>query len=74
MAHVYTASSVVKAGDQVTVHGTVDGVPVTVQFWASAVVNMTQTQQVQFVAALMLEALPAPPEDLTSSFPSSISL
>lgn len=74
MAHTYTSNSVTKLGDQVTVQGTVDGAPVTVQFWASAVAGMTPTQQVEFVAGLMLAALPTPPEDLTSQFPVSYSL
>lgn len=74
MAHTYTSDSVVKIGDQVTVTGTVDGTPVTVNFWASAVVGMTADQQVAYVASLMLAALPAPPEDLTSQFPATVTM
>jgi hypothetical protein len=74
MSHVYTSGSVVKDGDQVTVVGTVDGTPVTVNFWASAVTGMTADQQVAYVASLMLAALPPQPEDLTSQFPSTVTL
>ena len=74
MTHIYTSESVVKNGDQVTVTGTVDGTPVTVNFWASAVAAMTAEQQVAYVASLMLAALPPAPEDLTSQFPASVTM
>lgn len=74
MAHTYTSESVVKNGDQVTVTGTVDGNPVTVSFWASAVAGMTPDQQIAYVASLMLAALPPQPEDLTSQFPATVTL
>ena len=74
MSHVYTSESVVKNGDQVTVRGTVDSISVTVQFWASAVANMTANEQVAYVASLMLAALPQQPEDLTSQFPATVTI
>ena len=37
MAHIYTQESVTKVDDQVTVKGTVDGVSVTITFWAACV-------------------------------------
>ena len=74
MAHIYTSESVVKNGDQVTVTGTVDGTPVTVNFWASAVAGMTQDEQVTYVASLMLASIPAAPEDLTDQFPATVTM
>lgn len=75
MAHTYTKEKVTKMGDQVTVVGSVDSIPVTVNFWASAVVNMTDTEKIQYVAQLMLaQAFPEEPQDLTSQYPNEVSL
>ena len=74
MAHAYTQTSVTKVGDQVTVVGTVDDTPVTITFWASAVIDMSTDERVTYVASLMLAALPSEPEDLTSLYPSTVTL
>jgi hypothetical protein len=72
--HTYTQESITKLDDQVTVKGTVDGVAVTVSFWASAAASMTDAEKVVFVAGLMLAQLPPQPEDLSGQFPSTITL
>ena len=74
MAHIYTQESVTKVDDQVMVVGTVDGTPIMVNFWASAVAGMTQAEQVAFVAQQMLAALPPAPTDLTSQYPTTVTI
>jgi len=74
MSHVYTQESVTKVDDQVTVKGTVDGVSVAINFWASAVVNMSTDERVAYVASLMLAALPPAPEDLTNQYPATLTV
>lgn len=74
MSHIYTCTKVTVVGDSVMVVGTVDGTPVTVNFWASAVGGMTQAEQVAFVAQQMLAALPPASTDLTSQYPTSVTI
>ena len=74
MAHTYTFDSITQIGDAITCVGTVDGQAVTVAYWASALVGMTQQQQVDYVSALMLAALPPQPENLTAQFPSTVTI
>jgi hypothetical protein len=57
MAHTYSVSSAVRLGDIVTIMGTVDGFPVTITPWFSALSSLANTTAVQnFVAPLMLAA------------------
>lgn len=62
MAHTFVIQSVTHIGDTATVTGTVDGVPVTVQCWFSALTSLPSANAVQtFLAGLMLAAMPAAP-------------
>ena len=64
--HTYKVDSVTVApnDDLVTLTGSVDNIPVVVQFWKSAVQPLTPAQRRQFVAPLMLaEAFPPAQQD-----------
>ena len=63
--HVYVITSNTYIGDLGTLVGTVDGVPVTVNYWVSSTTGMTITQQKNFVAALMFAAA-FPPQPVAS--------
>lgn len=58
MAHSYQvdAVTVLPGDDLVTLTGSVDGVAVKIQFWKSAIINLTQIQRRAFIAPLMLAA------------------
>jgi hypothetical protein len=58
-AHQFDINSVQKfpQSDVVVVSGAVDGQPVTIQVWLSALNGMTLAQQKGFVAARMLAAV-----------------
>lgn len=61
MAHTYVVITNTAIGDNGTLTGTVDGVPVTCGYSVSATTGMTVTQQKNFVAAIMQAALPPTP-------------
>lgn len=62
MAHTYVVTSNTSIGDQATLVGTVDGIPVTVNYWVSHVQPMTLANAKNFIAGLMLaQAIPAAP-------------
>lgn len=66
MAHTYVVSSNTSLGDQATLTGTVDGIPVTIQYWVSHVTGFTLAQAKNFIATLMLAAaIPAVPANVT---------
>lgn len=69
MPHTYVVASNTAVGDYATLVGTVDGIPVTVNYWVSAISGATLAQAKTFVAALMLTALPAPPPVTVSQLP-----
>ena len=57
MAHIYVILTAVRSGDIVTITGTVDGFPVTITPWFSALSGLANTTAVQtFLAPLMLAA------------------
>ena len=62
MAHTYVVTSAMTVGDQTTVTGTVDGTPVTVNVWKSALTAFPSVLAMQaYLAPLMLAALPPAP-------------
>jgi len=64
MSHTYVISSVSTLGDQTTVTGTVDGTPVTVQFWTTSQSQAAMASAIafhNFIAPLMLAAVPPTP-------------
>lgn len=62
MAHTYVVTSNTAVGDQATLVGTVDGIPVSVNYWVSHVQPMTLAQAKTFIAGLMLaQAIPNAP-------------
>jgi hypothetical protein len=57
MAHTYVVQTATRVGDVMTITGTVDGVPVTINPWFSAISALPNTAAVQnFIAPLMLAA------------------
>jgi len=57
MAHTYVVLSAVHVGDIMTITGTVDGFPVTINPWFSAIAGLPNTTAIQnFIAPLMLNA------------------
>lgn len=57
MAHTYVVLTAVHVGDIVTITGTVDGFPVTINPWFSAISSLPSTLAVEnFIAPLMLAA------------------
>lgn len=67
MAHQYQVDSVTLAPgtDTVTLIGSVDTIPVQIQFWFSAIQGLTPIQKRIFVATLMLAAaIPPAPVDV----------
>ena len=55
MSHVYVVQSAQRIGDLIQVIGTVDGFPVSVSVWFSAVASLPNTTAVQnFIAPIML--------------------
>jgi hypothetical protein len=56
MAHDYSVDSVTVQNDLATLTGSVDGNPVTINFWWSALASFGPVQKRLFVAALMLAA------------------
>ena len=62
MAHTYIVSSNTAIGDLATLVGTVDGIPVEVNYWLSHVQGMTLAQAKTYAASIMLAAaIPAAP-------------
>lgn len=63
MPHNYQVDSVTvtPAKDSVLLIGSVDGIPVEISFWFSAVQGMTPAQKRAFIAPLMLAAALGPP-------------
>lgn len=62
MAHTYVITSVSSVGDALTVTGTVDGVPVTINTWVSAVPSLASAITFRnFITPLMLAATPPTP-------------
>lgn len=63
MAHTYVVNNNTAQDDLATLTGTVDGIPVTVQYWVSHVKSFTLAQAKTFIAGLMLAAaMPAAPQ------------
>ena len=62
MAHTYVVITNTFIGDNGTITGTVDGTPVTVGYSVSATTGFTITQSKNFVAAIMLAAVPPVPQ------------
>lgn len=59
MAHTYVVSTNTAIGDNATLTGTVDGIPVTVNYSVSATTGFSVTQAKNFIAPLMLaQAIP----------------
>jgi hypothetical protein len=56
MAHTYVVATNTAIGDTATLTGSVDGIPVTIQYYLSALQGMTLGQAKTFVANLMLQA------------------
>lgn len=57
MAHTYVILIATRIGDLMTITGTVDGFPVTINPWFSAITSLPNTTAVQnFIAPLMLAA------------------
>ena len=63
MANLYVIQSVSSIGDSLTVTGTVNGVPVTVNTWVSAAGNSLASAVgfFNFITPLMLAAVPSTP-------------
>jgi hypothetical protein len=58
MANIVVIESVSRIADQATATGTVNGQPVTVSFWFSALASFASTAQAQaFIAGLMIAAV-----------------
>jgi hypothetical protein len=74
MAHVYIITSATHVGDICTITGTVDGIPVTITPWFSAISDSPSTAAVQIVIAPQMLAaaisaggiMSAPPVTLAS--------
>lgn len=68
MAHTYVITSVVETGDYLLIAGSVDGTPVLVTTYVSAAGNTLASALSfrNFIAPLMLAALPPPPTTLPS--------
>lgn len=57
MAHTYSILTAVRSGDVMTITGTVDGFPVAINPWFSAIAGLPNTLAIQnFTAPLMLAA------------------
>jgi hypothetical protein len=57
MAHTYVVLTATHIGDILTITGTVDGFPVTISPWFSAIASLPNTAAVQnFISPLMLAA------------------
>jgi hypothetical protein len=64
MANTYVITSISSVGDQFTVQGTVNGTPVVVNTWVSALPSGVLASAIafhNFIAPLMLAALPPQP-------------
>jgi hypothetical protein len=70
MAHSYAITSNTAVGDQATLVGTVDGIPVTVNYWVSALTSLTEDQQKAYLASLM-DAQVFPPQPSSVSLPAT---
>jgi hypothetical protein len=57
MAHTYVVLTATRSGDVMNVTGTVDGFPVAISPWFSAISGLANTTAIQnFIAPLMLAA------------------
>jgi len=68
MANTYVINTVTEQGDTLTVTGTVNGIPVTINTWISAAGGSLGSTIAfeNFIAPLMLAALPSAPTVLSS--------